>query len=241
MNIQISIRIILTLSFLALLSACGASSTTADEVDLGSAGTPPAAKPIAVCNKAISTNLSYKVAAQVSGGSFDPSWANLYLTTLPASFEAGTTNIQFHKGQANGDASIAYNPTAVPFAIFNKNTNQYLTNSAGAPLSFTSLVWNDVKDLIAGATPASFVNQVIFVLSLQDPSGLYHVLAAGSYNITGGAHVESVASLLPTFYANPADYAVKSNGAARETVLRNMHPLRNQTGNFATLASQLCQ
>ncbi len=239
MNIQTSIRILLTLTFLALLSACGASSSSQDTLDLGSNGTPTT-KPLAVCNKAMSANLSYKVAAQVATGGYDPNWANLYLTNLPASFGAGTTNIQFHKGQANGDAALAYNTTAVPFGIFNRNTNQYFTNSSGAALTFSSLVWNDVKDLIPGATPATFSSQVIFVLSLQDPSSLYQVLTVGSYNITGGAHVESAASLLPTFHASPADYATKANGLSRETVLRNLHPLRNQVGNYATLASQLC-
>jgi hypothetical protein len=235
MSIQTNVRIILTLAFLAMLSACGSSSSPTD-ADLASTGTPVGEKPIAKCNKAGTSTLAYKVAAQVSGNSFDPNWANLYLTNLPTGFEAGTSYIQFFKGQAASDTTIGYNSSSVPFAIYDRTAGAYLNNSG----TYTSLKWNDVKNLIAGATPASFMARVIFVLSLQDPTGAYQVLATASYNTADNATIEAIPSLLPTFHANPADYATKSNGVARETVLKNMHPLKGQSGDFATLAANLC-
>lgn len=235
MSLQTNIRIILTLTFLALLSACGASSTPMEDANLASTGTV-GEKPIAKCNKAGTATLSYKVAAQVSGASFDPNWANLFLSNLPTGFEAGTSYIQFFKGQAASDTTIGYTATSVPFAIFDRTAGAYLNNSG----TYTSLKWAEVQNLIPGATPASFMARVIFVLSLQDPTGSMQVLTAASYNTANNTSIEAIPSLLPTFYANPADYATKPNGIARETVLKNLHPLKGQSGDFTTLAANLC-
>ena len=176
------------------------------------------------------------MAAQVSGASFDPNWANVFLSNLPTGFEAGSSYIQFFKGQATSDTAIGYTATPIQFAIFDRTDGKYLNNSG----TYSSLKWTDVQNLIAGATPASFMGRVIFVLSLQDPTASSTVLTAASYNSTGGAVIESVPSLLPTFNANPADYATKPNGQARETVLKNLHPLKGQSGDFAALAANLC-
>lgn len=236
MSTQTNLRILITLIFLALLTACGSSKSLPESQDFSSAG-GTASKAIAKCNKAGSATLSYKTAAQISGNTFDPNFLNLYLSNLPTGFEAGTSYIQFSKGQANGDAAISYDSTAVSFAIYDRATSAYL--NSGNP--YTSLRWNDVKNLIPGATAASFMARALFILILQDSSGTYTVIAPASYNTADNAGIEAIPSLLPTFHANPADYAVKSNGMARESVLKNLHPLRNQSGDFNALAAVLCQ
>ncbi len=233
MSTQTNVRILITLIFLALLTACGSSKSLPESQDFSSAG----AKAIVKCNKAGSATLSYKTAAQMPGNTFDPNFVNLYLGNLPTGFEAGTSYIQFSKGQANGDAAINYDTTAVSFAIYDRTAGAYL-NSGN---TYTSLRWNDVKNLIPGATPASFMARALFILVLQDSSGTYTVIAPASYNTADNTGIEAIPSLLPTFHANPVDYAIKSNGMARESVLKNLHPLKNQSGDFNALAAVLCQ
>jgi hypothetical protein len=235
MTFQTYFRIVVTLSFIAFLSACGSSNSPNETQNLSSTGTTDS-KPLVRCNKAGSSTLSFKVAAQVSGAGYDPNWANVFLSNLPTGFEAETSFIAFFKGQAVSDSSISYNSTTVPFAIYDTVSQSYLNSSA----TYSSLKWSEVKGLISGATPASFMSRVIFVLSLQDPTGAYQVLTAQSYNVSDNSSIEAIPSLLPTFYANPADYAIKSNGGNRETVLKNMHPLKNATGDFSYQASLLC-
>ena len=162
MSTQTNLRILITLIFLALLTACGASSSGAGSQDVSSTGDVTPSKPIVKCNKASSTNLSYKVAAQVSGNGFDPNIANVYLSTTSAAFEAGTSYIQFSKGQPTSDSTLGYNSTPISFAIYDRQTFAYLDSAK----LFTVLKWNDVKNLISGATPASFMSRVIFVLAL---------------------------------------------------------------------------
>lgn len=233
MSTQLSIRIILTLTFIALLSACGASSAEQDSTqDLLSTGLTD--KPLVKCNKASGSSLSYKVAAQTLGSGFDPNWANLFLVSLPSGFEAGTSFVQFSKGQAVNDAMISYYASPIPFAIFDRQTSTYLSGT------YNNLKWDDVKNLISGATPTSFISRVIFVLSVQDPMSAYQVLGVASYNTVDNTTIEVVPSLLPVFYANPSDYDTKSTGYARESVLKSLHPLRGQSGNFSTLADSLC-
>jgi hypothetical protein len=236
MSIQTNLNIIITLCFLALLSACGSSTNLNAGQDLSSTGLD-ATKPIAKCNKTGTSTLSFKIAAQVSGSSFDPNWANLYLTNLPTGFEAGSSMINFFKGQAANDTQLGYDSTTVPFAIYDRSTSTYLNNGG----AYTSLKWSDVQNLIPGVSAAAFMSRVIFVLSLNDPNSSYQVLTVTSNNISDNSIIEAIPALLPTFYANPADYAIKSNGTPRETVLKNLHPLKNQTGDFTTLASALCQ
>jgi hypothetical protein len=243
MSLQTNIRILLTLGFLVALSACGPANTKAQSSDLGSTGTTTTTtsttsnKVIATCNRASSSSTSYKIAAQMSGSTFDPSWANLTFTSIPSSFQSGTIMYQFFKGQATSDSTLTYNSSAVPFYIYDTVTGAYLSETP-----YTSLKWSDVKSLISGVSSAStFLSRVIFLLSLNDSAGAYQTLSLRSYTISSGATVDIAEMLLPTFYANPSDYAYTSTGAVRESVLQNLHPLRGQTGDYATLATSLCQ
>ncbi len=240
MNLQTQLRIVITLSFVALLSACGASNTpnaSSDFASTGTSTTSSVSKPLATCNKAASSDFAFKLAAQLSGLFYDPSWMNLYLTALPSSFEAQSTYIIFFKGQATSDSVLTYNTTPVPFAMWDTQTNSYLNGGQ----FYNSLKWSDAASLISGISASAFMSRVIFVLNLQDPSSAYQTLSASIFNISNNSGVEGIQALLPTFYANPADYAVKPTGFTRETVLQNLHPLKGQSGDFASLASSLCQ
>jgi hypothetical protein len=238
MSYQVGIRVILTLGFIALLSACG-SSKSGPEQNLNFASQNPisSSKAIATCNKGQGNGWGYRIAAQKLGNSFDPNWAHVFMSAAPAGFEANTSYIQFFKGQATSDTQITYFGTPVQFALFDRQSNTYLASNR----LFNSATWNDVKDLIPGSTVASFLSRVIFVLSLQDQTAQYQVISVGTYNLTNNAAVENVQALIPTFFANPVDYSIKSTGAPRETVLRNLHPLRSATSSFEALAQALCQ
>lgn len=242
MNLAVSIRLFLLFSLFTLLTACGSSRSSDQGQDLASVGAAaPAAvsseKPIAVCNKAGSSTLGFTLMAQVSGSGYDPNYANLFLRNLPTGFEAGTSFIQFSKGQATSDTTVGYATAPIKFAIFDTQTSSYLNSTQ----TFTSLKWSDVQNLISGATAASFMNRVIFVMLLQDPNSEFQVLTAASYASSDNSVIEAVPALLPTFYANPADYAIRANGSARQSVLKNLHPFKNETQNFANLADDLCR
>lgn len=232
---QFFIRSVLALLSAVVLAACGAAKSS-NSSDLGSRVGEGinSSKTLTYCNKGSSSTMSLKLMAQYNGGSYDPNWAHLRLYNVPSGFDSNANYIQFWKAAANSDSTIAYNASPITFSVFDIQTQQYVKQN------LTALRWNDVKDLFAGASVSTFLSRAMFVLSLQDPNGQYTVLTSTAYTSSNGQIQESLNVLLPAFYANPADYAVKSNGMARESVLQNMHPLRNQSGNWATLAQALC-
>lgn len=228
------IQYILILAFLLTLAACGSSKSNettdfASRVDLNSS------KALAYCNRTQATTLSYKIMAQYVGGNYDPNWAHLRLYSVPAGFETNVHYIQFWKGWASSDSQITHNTTPISFSIYDLQTQTYLKQG------LTALSWDNVKDLIPGASVSTFLSRVMFVLDLQDPNGQYTVFTAAVYGTANNVAQESADALIPAFLANPAEYAFKADGSARESVLRNMHPLRGQSGDYSALATALCQ
>ncbi|MFN8790350.1 MAG: hypothetical protein ACK5Y2_02730 [Bdellovibrionales bacterium] len=231
------VRLWLLFSFVLFLSACGSSTSGPSETVLQSSsnGNPNPTKPIAYCNEAMTPNLSYRILAQSLNGVPDPSWVQMRILGLPAGFENSTTFLQFWKGQATTDTTVTFHPTPVVFSLFDTQSQTYIRNNISA------LRWSEVQTLIAGASPAAFFSRVILVMNLQDTTGQFQVLNATSYLTASNQAQERLDALLPTFFANPQDYAFKSTGAPRESVLRNLHPLRTATADFANLAAALCQ
>jgi len=233
----VRVRLWLIISSLLLLSACGSSTSGPSETSLqsGSTGNPNPVKPIAYCNEAMGPNLSYRLLAQSFNGVSDPNWVQMRILGVPAGFDNSTTFLQFWKGQATNDTTVTFHPTPVVFSLFDTQTQTYIRSN------ITALRWSEVQTLIAGASPSTFFSRVVLVLNLQDPTGQFQVLSATSYLTASNQAQERLEALLPTFFANPQDYAFKSTGGMRESVLRNLHPLRTATSDFANLAAALCQ
>lgn len=227
---------ILSCAFVVTLTACGSSkkatfiSEQASRTDLDANS-----KPLAYCNRANGLALSYKIMAQYVDGNYDPNWAHVRLYSVPGGFDSNLNYIQFWKGAANSDTNIVHNTTPISFSVFDLQAQKYLKQG------LTVLNWNDVKDLIPGVSVSTFLSRVMLVMDLQDPSGQSTVFTAAAYGTASNALQDSANALIPAFYASPADYAYKSNGAPRESVLRNMHPLNGQSGNYSALATNLCQ
>lgn len=241
-TIQITPKTILQtlsiLSFTFLLTACGSSSP--QSADLSSRGTGEVipTKTMSYCNKAVGSTVSYKLMAQYTNGSYDPNWAHVRLYNTPAGFDNSSVVIQFFKGFAQSDSILSMGTGAISFALYDLQTGAYLNNGA----SYSSLKWDDVKNLISGATVQDFKNRVMLVLYLDDSAGQYTVLRAQTAAAAGGSAIDMIDALIPAFYASPADYAYKSNGSVRESVLRNMHPFKSVVGgDYAAMALQLCQ
>ncbi len=229
----------LAVAYALLLAACGSSKSGSGASDFASwsdlGGDGSNGKPIAYCNKASNDSLSYKIMAQYTGAGADPNWANLKIYSVPAGFESGSVHLQFWKGSAANDSALSFHNTPITFSIWDLNSGAYIKEN------LTSLSWSQISGLAAGASLSTFLSRVLLVLNLQDANKQFTVFNASAYLTSSNALQSSVSALLPAFYANPSDYALRSDGMARETVLRNMHPLRNQAGDFAALATALCQ
>lgn len=174
--------------------------------------------------------------AQYTGpGTYDPNIAHVKMYTTPSGFDTNATYIQMWKASASSDSALAYNATPIRFSIYDLQDQKYVKNDV------TVLRWDEIKNLYSGATVATFMDRSLFVLNLDDSSGQYTVLSVTAYTASNGQVQTNVNSLLPAFHANPADYAIKSNGQAREMVLQNLHPFKGLSGNYADMALNLCK
>ncbi|WP_374078976.1 hypothetical protein [Bdellovibrio bacteriovorus] len=238
---------ILTLSAVAFLTACGSSNQVGSSdlssrlpIDTSSSST----KPVSYCNQATGTEITAKLRAYVdSSNTVRMDYAYARLTALPTNFKTDKTYISMWKWMTNSSGASHLDSTPLNFLVANATTGQILTAWK------TTLRWSDVVTIASGmgiTDPQTFFNSVNILVDLKDTQGEYDVLKITNYDLSTNKALSQTDGLLPLFYANPADYATESNGAARAQVLRDLHPFKNYVGQgysasqFQSMAQGLC-
>ncbi len=84
------------------------------------------------------------------------------------------------------------------------------------------------------ASQISLANGLYIQLN-DDSINPYQVIKAVVYN-SSGTVVSQVNSLIPGYYASPADYQFNTDGTARAAILQSLHPLSAQIGSGASAA-----
>ncbi len=238
----------LTLIISASMAACG-SRKESGSVENSSriVSLPPTqpagSKPLAFCNSGTSAEISAKVKAYQNGNIYDMSLVWLRLTTLPADFSSNSSYIAMWKWLANSSGAAHLDGTALNFMLYDDKTGKPLTSWK------QTLMWKDISSIAEAkeiTDPNKFFENVSLVVDLKDSAGDYDVLKITKYEHSTNKALSHLDTLLPLFHANPVDYAIETNGAARAEVLQNLHPFKSYTdkgfsnSQFQAMAKDLC-
>ncbi|MFS4460618.1 hypothetical protein [Bdellovibrio sp. HCB2-146] len=197
---------------------------------------------IATCNEGAKADLGAKLKMYVDGyNQYRMDLVQIRMTSLPSDFAVNGSYIGFWKwlAQSTGSTHMAGYP--LNFIVIDSQTNQALTGWR------TTLLWDDVKakaSQMGIKNSADFFKRAKIVVDLQTAEDAYKVteydaLKIVSYNRSTQKPALQLDVLLPPFNANPADYAKESSGAARASVLQNLHPLKAYANQGYTSAQLL--
>lgn len=239
---------ILTVTIAASVTACGSkkeSGTTDSSSRIVNVPTTQASgtKPIAYCNLGTGSEISAKLKAYSDGNSFNMNYVLLRLTSLPANFSSNVSYISMWKWLANSSGATYLDGTALNFMLVDAASGKALTSWK------KTLMWKDISSIAESKSitdPKVFFESVTILVDLKDAAGDYDVLKITNYDLSTNTSLSQMDVLLPLFHANPADYALESNGAARSGVLQNLHPFKSyasqgfSASQFQTMANDLC-
>jgi hypothetical protein len=201
-------RLLITLSFLALLTACGnnKSATTATGGNI----TPLGSAPLALCNKSSDSNFSISTSVvKDQMGAISADWLKLKFNFLNQTMAASGNVIKFFKWKVVNGASVL-DTTPLMVSTYDFASGQTTSQPAsGLP-----------ADQITGNTG--------FYIQLNDPAQVYQVLKIVAYD-SKGTPVGNLNSLIPSFYANPTNYTLNADGTPRAIGLQQLHPLYGAT------------
>lgn len=240
------LKTLLSLSLLGTLSACG-SKKESGAVDTSSRIVPTdttstASKPYAYCNSGTGSEISAKLKAYSTGESYNVNYILVRLTSLPANFAENASYISMWKWLANSSGSTYLDGTALNFMLFDVASGKALTTWK------KTLMWKDISDAANAkniSDPKAFFENITILVELRDVAGDYDVLKVTNYELGSNTMISQMDALLPIFHADPSDYAVEGNGAARAGVLQGLHPFKDHAGKFSasqfqTMANDLC-
>jgi hypothetical protein len=232
-----------------LLAGCGAGKTVSETTDFASRATPDEVanggeKAWSYCNEGIAKSSTFKFSMKyyTENGQTRNDLMNLKLTQVPSDFETSGDYIQMYRWQAAPSGSTYLDPTPVQFRIINPNNGTIVISNAN------SIRWADVStsaSQLGISDPTTYFKYVKFIVDLRDQLGQFDVLRVVNYGSNNAAKDTSDA-LLPVFRADPAGYAYESDGQARATILKNLHPFvgRSSQGwsvkDFQTWANGYC-
>lgn len=231
--------LVLTLS----LVACSQKSTQSLSASI-SDGTRTTSgtsnKPLAYCshNQNSEMNANTMVFTQANQTiRTDLVWLNL--SSIPAEFENGQY-MQIFRWKADTTGAPFMDKTPLQFRFQSKKNSQvgtgYSNYARWAELS-------SFRQSFGENSAASFFNSSMILVDIKDLRAEYDAIRIVVYNSSGSV-VQNLDILIPSFYANPADYAVEDNGVARSNLLQAIHPFVGQTNSdsyhFATLSQDLC-
>lgn len=207
-NKNLKLKMVLILTLLGLLSACGNSKSTngpsgelsSNRVDINSQ------KPLATCNKAKDANFSINTSAVTDQtGQINNDWIKIKFNFLSADMTKAGNVLKFFKWKVTGTQAIL-EPTPLQVAAFDFSSGQTMGN-------------------LTASLPADQINgQSGFYIQLNDPNAMFQVLKIVAYNSTGTV-IGNLNSLIPAFNASPEDYKFNSDGTARADILQQMHLL----------------
>lgn len=246
-NSDLILKLILLSVITATIAACSPGQSSSTDLSSRSLDTGPGnTKTLAVCNQATmdssSMSANMKAATNAAGTSYRLDQAILKLSSVSSDFVNGSDYVNLWRWMASTSNSTYIDPTPLNFYLYDTQTAQPITGLK------SSLKWADVSATATtwGLDSAAFFQRVVLVVDLRDVNGEFDVLKLSRYSSSTNAVVDNLDMLLPLFYANPADYAYESNGALRATVLQNLHPFMNMSGQgwstsqFASASNSYC-
>ncbi|MFZ3231576.1 MAG: hypothetical protein WA160_15315 [Pseudobdellovibrio sp.] len=199
---RLAITVLSVLTALSFLTACGntKSQTATPTVNLY------AIKPLAYCNTSTDTNFAFNTAiVNDQSGQISGDWIKLKFNFLNANITKSGNVIKIFKWRVTGTQTIL-DQSPLNLATYDFSTGQ--TNSA-----------------VTTSYPADQLNgQYGLYIQLNDPSVVFQAIKIVAYN-SAGAVIGNINSLIPTFYANPADYTLNSDGTPRALILQQLHAL----------------
>ena len=204
---QQTLKLALILTVLSLLTACGTSKSNSPTDQSSNRLDVNSEKALALCNKGSDSNFSFQTSiVSDESGQISKEWIKFKFNFLNAEITKPGNVIKFFKWRVSNNQSIL-SETALEVSAYDPTTGQ--TSSAPA----NSLAANQLN------------NSQGFYINLADPNALFQVLKVVAYN-TDGKVIGNLNSLIPAFYANPADYKFNTDGSARAQILQDMHLLK---------------
>ncbi|MBC7420295.1 MAG: hypothetical protein H7328_06155 [Bdellovibrio sp.] len=219
-KLQTGLQIFLYIFALALISSCSPTKSNPTDTSSNTSVVLSAEKTLAQCNRSTNTNMTFNTAVpQNSNGTYSSDVIKMKFSYLSVAATASGNTIRFFKWRVlNGSADLDSTPLNI--YAYNISTGQSLSNAA------TSY-------------PTAQIGQAVgFYIQLNDPAESYQVIKAVVYD-TNGAIVSNMNSLIPAFYASPADYQFNSDGTARSSTLQALHPLNSQIAAGLTPAQSV--
>lgn len=222
-TLQNTLKVTLIITVIGLLTACGTSKSETPTVQSSNRFDVNSQKALALCNKGSDANFSFNTSiVSAESGQISTQMIKFKFNFLNAEITKPGNVIKFFKWRiSNGQAVLS--ETALEVSAYDSATGQ----TTGA--STNSLIANQLG------------NTQNFYINLADPEALFQVLKVVAYNSEGKV-IGNLNSLIPAFYASPADYQFNSDGSARAQILQDMHLLKSSTatGSAAQFFNQYC-
>jgi hypothetical protein len=210
------------------LGACGTSNNPSGSTDSSSRALENSTKPLAYCNQATNTSFDVHLKAYTeSSEAVRPDLVYVKADSLPSDFGKDESYLSFFRWKANSTNSPSLDSKALKFAILNASTKEYLTDWR------TSIRWSDISAISVSLGvyyPNQFFNKVIVLVDLKDTTGEYDALKITQYGLGTNKSISSIDALIPIFHADPADYAIESDGSQRAYALQKIHPFADLKG-----------
>ncbi len=222
----LALKLTLVATAMIVLSSC---SNTKEETTSYSSNTFASTvnKSLASCNKKMTADISYSsTVIQDQMGTQDNNWLKVKMNFLSPKATASGNVLKFFKWKmVNGVPYLDQTPMS--FYTYNISSNTSGTTAM-----------NQIA--VSQVTTSN-----AFTVYLNDSQATYQVIKAVIYSADGSLVAQSD-SLIPQFMANPTDYAYNSDGSARATGLKALHPLNgvNTSGwsqdNYADYYKSFC-
>lgn len=204
-----TIRLVLTLTFLALLTACGntksqSTNTTNSSIALATTST------LAYYNKSADTNFSFNTSVVTdANGNVSTEYIKMKFNFLNANITKAGNVLRFFKWRVSGSQAVL-DSTPLNVATYTFSSGQ--TNSS-----------------LASSIDANQFNGTYgLYIQLNDPSAVYQVIKVVAYD-SSNTVIATLNTLIPAFAANPTAYSYNTDGTQRAAILQQLHPLYGQT------------
>lgn len=219
---QKTLKLALVLTVVGLLTACGTSKSSSPTDQSSNRLELNSQKALALCNKGSDSNFSFQTSiVSDQSGQLSKEWIKFKFKFLNAEITKPGNVIKFFKWRvANGQAILS--ETALDVSAYDLTTGQTTTSSTN------SLATNQIN------------NSQGFYINLADPDALFQVLKVVAYN-SDGKVIGNLNSLIPAFYANPADYQYNIDGSPRAQILQDLQLLKGTTTTDASAVQSFNQ
>lgn len=248
-NLMTVVKLAGALVALVYLTACGSNMTGSGfgAANLSSTSATSTSA-VARCSKDMSNISDFQIhveAAYDQFGNIQPSNVRVAIIASPSDWATSNYDLQFYRWSAvtNGTVtSTNVNTTAMGFQFertYGGGTYYSLvTDASGNAPTYTVINSSEIMSYgqVVGLSYTSaqvVMNQVHFLVNLQDATGAYQVVRAVLRDKTSGAVVRQVDALIPTFYANPTTYNAQVNSSGQlmhPAMIQALHPLETYAG-----------